>query len=106
MSDVVVRAINDEEIRDYLRCLGSGFFMGSEVTDERVEFSRSYMNDLSRRFGAFVDGQLCGTTGSFGADLTVPGGQTVPMGAVTQVTVMPTHRRRGLLREMMDVQLR
>jgi predicted acetyltransferase len=30
----------------------------------------------------------------------------VPLGAVTQVTVMPTHRRRGLLREMMDTQLR
>ena len=106
MSDIEVRAINDAEIADYLRCVGTAFHMGSEVTDERVEFSRTYMNDLSRRFGAFVDGRLCGTTGSFGAELTVPGGRTVPMAAVTQVTVMPTHRRQGLLREMMHTQLR
>jgi predicted acetyltransferase len=106
MSDVVVRAITDDEVRDYLRCVGAGFHMGVDVTDERIEFSRHFMTDLSRRFGAFVDGVLCGTTGSFGSELTVPGGSTVAMGGVTQVTVMPTHRRRGLLREMMDTQLR
>lgn len=106
MSDVEVRGIKDEEIADYLRCVGIGFLFGSEVDEARIENARLYMNDLSRRLGAFVDGTLCGTTGSFGAELTVPGGRTVPMAAVTQVTVMPTHRRRGLLREMMHTQLR
>lgn len=106
MSDVEVRGITDDEIGAYLRCLGTAFHVGSEVTDERIEFSRMYMNDLSRRLGAFVDGALCGTAGSFGAVLTIPGGQTLPTACVTQVTVLPTHRRRGLLRELMDVQLR
>lgn len=106
MSEHEVRAIRDDEIRDYLRCVGTGFHIGTDVSDDRVEFARSYMNDLTRRFGAFVDGTLCGTTGSFGAELTVPGGATVLMGAVTQVTVMPTHRRRGLLTQMMDAQFR
>ena len=106
MSDVEVRGISDGEIADYLRCVGTAFHMGSEVTEERVEFSRTYMTDLSRRLGAFVDGAVCGTAGSFGAALSVPGGLTVPMSAVTEVTVLPTHRRQGLLREMMHFQLR
>ncbi|MEY2430429.1 MAG: hypothetical protein QOC92_154 [Acidimicrobiaceae bacterium] len=105
MSDHEVRAIRDEEIGDYLRCLSTAFHHGTEATEEHVAFARHYMNDLSRRLGAFVDGALRGTAGSFGADLTVPGGRTVPMAAVTQVTVLPTHRRRGLLREMMQTQL-
>src|SRR5207245_5284591 len=89
----------------YVRCVGTAFHAGSDVTDARVEFSRSIMTDLSRRIAAFVDAELCGTAGSFVEHLTVPGGATIPMAAVTQVTVLPTHRRRGLLREMMQTQL-
>ena len=36
------------------------------------------------------------------ADLSVPGGDLLPCAAVTAVGVSPTHRRRGLLRRMMD----
>ena len=35
----------------------------------------------------------------------MPGGARVPVAAVTTVTVHPTHRRRGVLRQMMDEQL-
>ena len=55
MTDIEVRAIRDDEIGDYLRCVGTAFHMGREVSEERVEFGRWYMNDLSRRLGAFVD---------------------------------------------------
>ena len=105
MSDIEVRAIRDEDIPAWVRCVGTAFHVGSDVSDDRVEFARMIMNDLSRRVAAFVDGVLCGTAGSFVEELTVPGGATVPMSAVTQVTVLPTHRRRGLLREMMHTQL-
>ena len=105
MSDIEVRAIRDEDIPAWVRCVGTAFHAGSDVSDERVEFTRSIMTDLTRRTAAFVDGLLCGTAGSFAEELTVPGGATVPMAAVTQVTVLPTHRRRGLLREMMQAQL-
>ena len=106
MSDIEVRAIREDEMRDYLVSVHTAFHMGSDVSDEQVEFGRTYMSDLSRRLGAFVDGSLCGTAGSFATELTVPGFNTIPMTAVTQVTVLPTHRRRGLLREMMEYQLR
>ena len=45
------------------------------------------------------------TAGAFSFELTVPGGAQVPMAGVTVVSVHPTHRRRGLLRRMMDEQL-
>ena len=61
-----------------------------------------------RRTAALVvrDGDtIVRTAGSFPFRLTVPGGARVPMAAVTMVTVHPTHRRRGVLRQMMDEQL-
>lgn len=106
MTDIQVRPINDNEIADYLRSVRTAFHMGSDVNDDAVDFFRQLNEgDLQRRLGAFVDGSLCGTAGSIGVELTVPGGIPVPMAAVTQVTVLPTHRRQGLLREMMQVQM-
>ena len=73
------------------------------TSDSRSPVSTSPTS--SCRLGAFVAGSLCGTAGSFAAQLTVPGERTVPCAAVTQVTVLPTHRRRGLLGAMMRPQL-
>jgi predicted acetyltransferase len=105
MSDIEVRPIRDDELRDYLRCLGIAFHFGEEVSEERLAFAREHFEDLSRRFGAFVAGSLSGTAASFESQLTVPGARTVSCAAVTQVTVLPTHRRRGLLAAMMRPQL-
>ncbi|WP_020392124.1 GNAT family N-acetyltransferase [Kribbella catacumbae] len=48
--------------------------------------------------------ELVGHTGAFGHLLTVPGGQ-VPAAGVTMVGVVSTHRRRGILRDLMRRQL-
>jgi predicted acetyltransferase len=47
---------------------------------------------------------IVGGAGSFPLDLTVPGGQARAAG-VTVVGVLPTHRRRGILRDLMRAQL-
>ena len=57
-----------------------------------------------RSFGFQVDGRWISTCGVYSRTLTVPGG-TVPVAAVTVVTVHPSYRRRGLLNEMMKHQL-
>lgn len=57
-----------------------------------------------RMFGHQVDGRWVSTCGSFHRMMTTPGG-SVPVAAVTVVTVSPGYRRRGLLREMMAYQL-
>jgi predicted acetyltransferase len=49
--------------------------------------------------------EVVGHASSYGRELTVPGG-VVPAAHVTGVGVAPTHRRRGLLRSLMERQLR
>jgi predicted acetyltransferase len=57
-----------------------------------------------RSFGFTVDGRWISTCGAFTQTMITPGG-SVPTAAVTQVTVAPSYRRRGLLRAMMTHQL-
>lgn len=50
-----------------------------------------------------VDGaDVVGTFRSWPTELTLPGLGRLPAGAVSGVTVMPTHRRRGVLRRMAE----
>src|SRR3954471_20129433 len=58
-----------------------------------------------RMHAAFDEGQIVGGAGAFPFELSVPGG-SLPCAGVTAVGVHPTHRRRGVLRSMMDTQLR
>jgi predicted acetyltransferase len=57
-----------------------------------------------RLHAAFDNGRVVGGAGAFTFELTVPGGR-VPAAGVTVVGVLPTHRRRGVLRQMMRTQL-
>lgn len=57
-----------------------------------------------RVFGAYDDGTPVGLTASIAFEMTVPGG-VAPCAGITWVGVMPTHRRRGVLTELMRKQL-
>jgi predicted acetyltransferase len=59
----------------------------------------------SRAFAARENGAVVGGCASFPLELTVPGGRAVRAAGLTVVGVLPTHRRRGILRAMMRVQL-
>lgn len=99
---MTVRLVEEDETLDYLRCMRTAFFADREPTDENAAWFVRHA-EMDRVWAAFGDdGTPCGTTRSFTTDLTVPGGGSVPMAAVTQVTVLPTHRRRGHLSGMMD----
>jgi predicted acetyltransferase len=78
-------------------------YFGPPLTEERVDrFSR--VLDLDRMHAAFEDGVIIGGAGAFTFDFGVPGG-SLPCAGVSVVGVFPTHRRRGVLRAMMDAQL-
>jgi predicted acetyltransferase len=47
------------------------------------------------------DGRYVATATSYSFDMTLPGNARVPAAGVAQVAVLPTHRRRGLLRQVM-----
>ena len=78
-------------------------FFGHAPTEETIErFTRVLPPE--RMHGAFEDGRAVGGAGAFPFELTVPGGRVRAAG-VTVVGVLPTHRRRGILRQMMRTQL-
>lgn len=61
--------------------------------------------DPGRTLGAFVDGELVGTTDSVTSSLTLPGGATVNHAAVTHIGVLPSFTRRGIATELIGQQL-
>jgi predicted acetyltransferase len=58
----------------------------------------------SRAFAARENAEVVGGCASFPFELTVPGG-VVRTAGLTVVGVLPTHRRRGILKKMMRAQL-
>ena len=105
MAQHEVRTLStDEELAGFLTCMRTAFLEGKDVTDEQVAWVRERY-DLSRTWSAFEDGVLCGTAHTFATRLRLPGLGEVPVSALTQVTVLPTHTRRGHLSRMMRAQL-
>jgi predicted acetyltransferase len=72
-------------------------------SDTDVEIFR-FIFQPERSLSAFEDGEIVGCTTSYSLEMTVPGG-TIPIGAVAQVSVQATHRRRGLNTRLMKRQL-
>jgi predicted acetyltransferase len=56
---------------------------------------------IERVHVAVEDGKIVGGAGAYQFDTTVPGGARVPTAGVMAVGVLPTHRRRGILRGLM-----
>lgn len=60
---------------------------------ERLELDRSWVA---------VEGRaIVGTITGHSFELTLPGGSTLPMAGLTLASVVPTHRRRGILSQLM-----
>ncbi len=72
-------------------------------TDEELAISRD-ITEFDRTLAFFEGAEIVATAGIFSYEMTVPGG-TLRCGGVTRVSVLTTHRRRGLLTAMMRRQL-
>jgi predicted acetyltransferase len=79
--------------------------MGFPPHDEKALERELRQYDLSRSLAAFDDDQIVATAHAFLFDLTVPGDGTTKAAGVTDVAVATTHRRRGLVTELMRRQL-
>jgi len=99
---IEVRRIRDDELREFIDTVSAGFLEHIDV-DKVTEEVRPLW-DLDRVWAAFADGRMCGTFRTWATELTVPGGQRLPAAAVSSVTVLPTHRRRGILRAMVEAE--
>jgi predicted acetyltransferase len=78
-------------------------FGASLPTDEELAASRE-TTEFDRTLAFFEGPEMVATAGIFSYEVTVPGG-TLRCGGVTRVSVLSTHRRRGLLTAMMRRQL-
>ena len=79
------------------------YFGRSGPTEEQIA-SLARVLPAERMHAAWDGNRVVGGAGAFPFELTVPGGRVRAAG-VTVVGVLPSHRRRGVLRAMMRAQL-
>lgn len=96
--DVVLRGITREELSAYVKAAARGF--GEAPMDEQGR-AGWIGAELERVVAAFDGDELVANGRCYSLELTVPGGRVVPVGGVSWISTLPTHRRRGILRQMM-----
>ena len=94
-----VRTITASEVAPWIDAMRAGFLNEPVTSTAEAEWRGSFF-DLDHTWGAFDGDRVVGTLRSFDTKLTVPGGRDVPATALTHVTVLASHRRRGLLSRM------
>ena len=97
--DIDIRPMTPEHGDQFTRVMATAF--GEEFTAEEVADHDRWF-EYDRSIGAFDGDRLVGTGGAFSMDLTLPGLTTIPIGGLTAIAVLPTYRRRGILRSMME----
>jgi predicted acetyltransferase len=97
--DVEIRCCaSAEEVRQAIGPIA--YYFGSSAPDAKDAERLTRVLPADRVYAAWEDGRAVGGLGAFPFALTVPGGSVAAAG-VTIAGVLPTHRRRGLLRAMM-----
>ena len=96
-----IRPIERDELEAFARAQSISF--GRDFDPARLP-QREQMFEFDRSLAAFDGGELVATAGAFTYRMGVPGGD-LPTAGVTMVSVKPTHRRQGILTELMRRQL-
>ncbi|HEU0303578.1 MAG TPA: GNAT family N-acetyltransferase [Gaiellaceae bacterium] len=91
----------EDELRATFAAANVAF--ANELRDDDFELQKREL-PTDRIFGAYDDGHPVGLAASIAFEMTIPGGP-VPCGGVTYVGVMPSHRRQGVLTQLMRAQL-
>jgi predicted acetyltransferase len=95
--DIEIRPITPDQWRPYGEVLGAAF---GDTADEAELADHKLGFEFDRSMAAFDGDRIVGTGGADSMDLTLPGLTTIPVGGLTAISVLPTHRRRGILRAM------
>src|ERR1051326_5510220 len=103
--DFQVRPIHDGELEAWIETMHVAFHKSGSVAEEAA-YQRDVQGiEYGRLLAAFDNDRLVGTYESFTAELRLPGGSGVAANAVSSVTVLPTHRRKGLLTRAITLDL-
>src|SRR5262245_21257133 len=103
MTNLFFRPIVPHEVVDFFASLAVAF-ADPRPDREEVETDKKVV-EIDRTFAAFDDDRIVGCAGVYTQRMVVPGGARVPTAGITMVGVLPTHRRRGILRELMVMML-
>jgi predicted acetyltransferase len=98
---IEVRSCAPDELRSLVSAVETAF--GGELRDEALRDFETIV-ERDRLLCATDDEAVVGGAGAYSFRLTIPGGEIAAAG-VSDVGVMPTHRRRGVLTSMMRRQL-
>lgn len=98
---IEIRTPSEDASRDAIGAVYAAF--GELMRDDDLERNRKLM-PLDRVLAAYDEGRPVGLAAAYPLELTIPGG-IVPAGGVTWVGVLPSHRRRGIMRTFMQRQL-
>ena len=79
-------------------------YFGFTSTPEETERFAAWL-PVDRMHAAFDGDAIVGGAGAFPFRMSVPGGADINVGGTTVVGVLPTHRRRGILTQLMRAQL-
>lgn len=94
---IAIRGIRPDELDDVVRAVAAGF--GGHINERDLALERQVLEPA--RTIAATDGEaFVGGAAACTMTLSVPGG-TVASAGLTAVSVLPTHRRRGILTAMM-----
>ncbi|NRQ35930.1 GNAT family N-acetyltransferase [Nonomuraea sp. NN258] len=96
-----IRPIDESEWPAFAQVLEEGF--GWTPHPQQIERFKA-QTEFDRTLVAFDDKTAVGVTSVFSFTMTVPGGP-LPVAGVTGVSVLPSHRRRGVLSSLMRRQL-
>ena len=98
-----MRPITPEECGKFWYAIHVPF---GERTNDRLLERWQALVEYDRTLAVFESNdRIVATAGAFSFDLTLPGATTIPVAGVTWVGVHPTHRRQGLLTQLMARQL-
>ncbi|HJY58728.1 MAG TPA: GNAT family N-acetyltransferase [Streptosporangiaceae bacterium] len=98
-----IRPVSSEEF-DAFHTVDMHAFHGSPLSPEERQLVLSHL-EFDRSLAAFDGDTPVGTAGAYTFQLTVPGSAALPAAGVTWVSVLPSHRRRGVLSSLMRRQL-
>ena len=94
------RSPREDEWINYGSSISRGFGNHPPSDDASIQRWKDF-GGLLTKFGAWDGDTNVGTAGYLTADTSLPGGGKLPSALVTIVTVAATHRRRGILTNMM-----
>ena len=100
--DIEIRPITGAETESWVRSTMRSF--GKHISEDELKL-RIPLQEEARSLAAFDGNTIVGGAHALSLEMNIPGGR-LPTAAVTSVGVSATHRRRGILRNMMTQQLK